>query len=280
MDLARLYPDRTGEPRKGDFGRVVVAGGSPVYAGAPALNAMAALRAGADLVYVVAPRRAADLVAGYAPDLITHPCDRSFPEPGAVFEHRPDAIGGGGGGARTPAAHDALRTLVQRAEVPLVVDAEALRAIAERPGLLRGKRAILTPHPGELETLTGRPYPEAQDARQAAVLEAAQAWGATILVKGLVDVISDGRETHLDLEGSPYLTKGGYGDLVAGVAGALLARGASTLDAARAAAWLVGRAGARAAERLGESTLASDALAELPRAVAELRQGAASANKR
>ncbi len=274
MDLASLYPPRTGEPRKGDFGRVVVAGGSLVYSGAPALNALAALRSGADLVFVVAPRRAADLVAGYAPDLITHPCDAPFPEPDAVFGHRPGAIVLGGGVERTAAAHSALREIVRRADCPLVVDAEALHALAGKPDLLRGKRALLTPHGGEFEVLTGERYPAAQASREAAVRAQAARFGATLLVKGLVDVISDGERVALDHQGSPYLTKGGWGDLVAGAAGALLARGASPWDAARGAAFLVGAAGARAAARLGESTLASDALAEIATVIAEARQGA------
>jgi NAD(P)H-hydrate epimerase len=258
VDLRRLYPPRPESSRKGDFGRVVVAGGSGVYAGAPALNALSALRAGADLVFVVAPRRAADLVAGYAPDLITHPCDAAFPEPDAVFAHAPDAIVLGGGVARTPEAHAALREIVQRAACPLVVDAEALHAIAGKPELLAGKRALLTPHGGEFEALTGRRWDGAGETAR----EAAQRYHASIIVKGRIDVVSDGARVVTDEEGSSYLTKGGWGDLLAGAAGAFLARKADPFTAARAAAYLTGRAGARAAARLGESTMASDALGE------------------
>lgn len=260
MDLRALYPDRPEGARKGDHGRVVVAGGSETYAGAPAFNALSALRAGADLVYVVAPRRAADLVASYGPDLITHPCDTPYPDPDAVFAHAPDAIVVGGGVARTPEAHDALRRIVRRAECPLVLDAEALHAIAGREAILEGKRALLTPHGGEFEVLTKRRWPDARDQREKEARDAARRYHATIIVKGRRDIISDGERVAQDDEGSPYLTKGGWGDLLAGAAGAYLARGADPFTAAQAAAYLTGRAGARAAAKLGESTLASDAL--------------------
>ncbi|HVM44745.1 MAG TPA: NAD(P)H-hydrate dehydratase, partial [Candidatus Thermoplasmatota archaeon] len=87
---------------------------------------------------------------------------------------------------------------------------------------------------------------------------------ATVIVKGRREVVSDGQRVARDEAGSPYLTKGGYGDLLAGAAGAMLARGQTPFDAARVAAHVVGRAGALAAQELGESTLASDALARVP----------------
>jgi NAD(P)H-hydrate epimerase len=93
--------------------------------------------------------------------------------------------------------------------------------------------------------------------------------GATVVVKGAKDIIAGGGRVRVDEEGSPYLTKGGYGDLLAGVAAAALARGAVPFDAACAAAFIVGRAGALAAAATGEGTLASDALAKIPLAIRE-----------
>lgn len=272
MDLARLYPERPPDARKGDFGRVVVAGGSERYTGAPALSALAALRAGADLAIVVAPRRAADVVATFAPDLITVPCDTPFPEPALVAGElaRAQALVLGGGVERTDSAHAALRDVVRRASVPMVLDAEALHAIAADPAVLRGKRALLTPHGGEYRVVAGEPWPDAPDARREAVRAAAKRLGAAVIVKGATDVASDGARVEEDPESSPFLTKGGYGDLLAGVAGALLARGAGPLEAGLGAARIVGRAGRLAAEGAREGTLASDALRRIPDALAEL----------
>ena len=85
-----------------------------------------------------------------------------------------------------------------------------------------------------------------------------------MIVKGALDFISDGERVAIDREGSPYLTKGGYGDILAGAAGALLARNHTPFEAARVAAYLTGRAGKMAAQKYGEGTLASDTLALLP----------------
>lgn len=285
MDLSGFYPPRPEQSRKGDFGRVLVVGGSERYAGAPAFNALAALRCGADLAYVLAPRRAADIVASYAPDLITIPCEGAYPELSDVEEHLPrvDAVVIGGGIERSPKAHRALRAILGAAKKPMVVDAEALHALAgdvgsgsarqgaaEKPwpaghgDLVRGKPALLTPHAGEFEVLAGRKWPENETSREEECRLLAERYGATVVVKGRREVVSDGRKVARDEAGSPYLTKGGYGDLLAGAAGAHLARGRSPFDAARAAAYLVGAAGELAAAQLGESTLASDALARIP----------------
>lgn len=271
VDLAAFYPPRPEASRKGDFGRVLVVGGSHRYAGAPAFNALAALRAGADLATVVAPRRAADLVAGYGPDLITIPVDGTHPTAADVAPLLEEfhALVLGGGIERTPQAHEEIRRIVRACGLPMALDAEALHAVAGHEDLLREKTALLTPHGGEFRVLTGEAWPEDVEARRRAAAKAAQRYHAAIIVKGRCDVVSDGARTHVDPEGSPFLTKGGYGDLLAGAAGALLARGHAPYDAARAAAFLVGRAGALAAEDLGESTLASDALAQFPRALSQ-----------
>lgn len=261
VDLAQLYPPRLGDERKGDFGTVLVVGGSNRYAGAPAFNALAALRAGADLAIVVAPRRAADIVASYSPDLITAPCATPWPDPRIVaeFADRADALVLGGGVERTPGAHEALRNILHAWRKPIVLDAESLHAA--RRDDVRGRGALLTPHPGELQAMTGRAWPDDDAARRETVRAVAREWGATLVVKGARDLVSDGERIHEDPHGSPYLTKGGYGDLLAGAAGALLARGADAFDAGCGAAALVGRAGKLAGEQLGESTLASDTLA-------------------
>lgn len=271
VDLAPFYPPRPEDSRKGDFGTVLVVGGSDRYAGALAFNALAALRCGADLALVVAPRRAADLVGSYAPDLITVPCNTPWPDPPLAKEigQRADALVLGGGVERTPRAHAALRQILTEWEKPVVVDAEALRALVGHEDLLAGKTVLLTPHGGEYAALAGKEWPQDLDARKDAARRLATRTGATVVVKGRHEVVSDGDRIHVDPEGSPFLTKGGYGDLLAGACGALMARGHSPYDAARAGTWIIGRAGAAAAEKLGESTVASDALAEVPRVLGE-----------
>src|SRR5207245_11652936 len=115
VNLREFYPSRSNNARKGDFGRLVICGGSDRYAGCLAFNALAALRAGADLTIVVAPRRAADIVAGYSPDLITVPCDSPFPDPDVAIEllENADSVVIGCGVTMTPASPRAILALHQ-----------------------------------------------------------------------------------------------------------------------------------------------------------------------
>lgn len=259
VGLAERFSPREPPLRKGDRGRVVILGGSERYSGAPAFNGLAALRAGADLAVVVAPRRAADVVATFSPDLITIPCDTAWPDPRAAADEvgRADAVVLGGGVERSEGAHEALRDAIRACGKPLVLDAEAVHALRGHEDALRGKTALLTPHGGEFEAWRGEPPTD--DAMRRAVARVGA--GCAVLVKRPPVVVVEGTRRHVDQHGSPFMTKGGYGDLLAGAAGAFLARGASPFDAGVAAAELVGRAGTLAGEALGESALASDALA-------------------
>ncbi|HEV2119004.1 MAG TPA: NAD(P)H-hydrate dehydratase [Candidatus Bathyarchaeia archaeon] len=262
LDLKEFYPSRSNDTRKGDFGKVVVCGGSDRYAGCLAFNSLAALRAGADLAIVVAPRRAADIVAAYSPDLITVPCDSPFPDPNITLKllENADALVIGCGVARTAESHRALLDIIRGCKTPMVLDAEALHALAVNAGSIKGKKTLLTPNAGEYEVLSGKPWPPTADARKMAVRALANQYNAVVIVKGAPDIVSDSEQNYIDPRGSPYMTKGGYGDLLAGVAGAHLARGRAPLDAARIAAYIVGKAGELASAKFGESTLASDVL--------------------
>ena len=264
--MSKIFPARPREVRKGDYGRIIVAGGSERYAGCLAFNALAALRAGADLSIIVGPRRAADIVAGYSPDLITVPCSTPFPEPRIVAEllDGADALIVGCGVVRSQPAHKAILSIVKKCVVPMVIDAEALHTIATTPNACRGKTVLLTPNAGEYRVLARRDWPSSREERVKAVKALSKQLGAAVIVKGSDDYISDGTSVSIDREGSPYLTKGGYGDLLTGIAAAMLARGHSPFEAAKIAAYLVGRAGRMASKTFGEGTLASDTLEHIP----------------
>jgi NAD(P)H-hydrate epimerase len=227
------------------------------------------LRAGADLAIVVAPKRAADIVAGYSPDLITVLCDSPFPDPNVAIEllENADALVLGCGVVRTPESHRALVEIIQTCKIPMVLDAEALHALADNADSIKGKKVLLTPNAGEYQVLSGRSWPPGADAKRTAVKTLARQYGTAVIVKGAPDFISDGEQTYVDPRGSPFMTKGGYGDLLAGVAGTHLARGRSPFEAAKVAAFIVGRAGELASSKFGESTLASDVLTYLSVAI-------------
>ena len=254
---------------KGDHGHVLVVGGGP-YTGAPALAALAALRAGADLATVAVPEVAADAVRAAAPDLIVRglPGDRLEPDHVeavlALADERDAVVLGPGLGDAAP-TREAVAGVLEGYDGLAVVDADALAVV---PGSTTAATLVCTPHQGELRELGG---PAADDWRERA--EAVEAFAAelghVLLVKGAYDVVSDGERTRVNRTGNPGMTVGGTGDVLAGATGALCCR-LEPLDAAAVAAFANGTAGDRVADRLGEDgLLASDLLDELPGALRE-----------
>ncbi|MBI4272679.1 NAD(P)H-hydrate dehydratase [Candidatus Uhrbacteria bacterium] len=267
--LRRIYRTRSSWSHKGNFGTVLIIGGSARLTGSPTFNAMAALRAGADLAYLIGHPRAMDVASQYAPDLITEPLKSEF-----IFSSVPhalrrakgvDAVIIGGSLARTPQTYQAIRNFLSRCVCPMSIDAEAIRALGKNQKILSNKSAILTPHADEFYALTGeRVLPTVGD-RKEKVQRWAKKLGTVILLKGSVDVVSDGTRTHLNRTGTAYMTKGGFGDTLAGICGAILARGIDPFNAACAAAYINGKAGEYASKKYGEGTLASDIFKEIPK---------------
>jgi len=272
-----LYPQGKWDQHKGEGGVVLVIGGGP-YTGAPAVCGMAALRAGADLAIVLTPQRAWQVVASYSPNLVVRPMngdDLNFDDPANrvtlnTWLKKADSVVVGPGlglfGQTQKAVHHALERAA-REGMPVVVDADALTAIAERKDLVTA-RTVLTPHAREFRTLTGRDLPGDDDGREKAALSAAQEFGGAWLVKGPVDAVSDGERVKLNATGHPAMSVGGTGDALSGVVGALLAKGMTPFDAARVGARLVGEAGERAAARKSWGLLATDVVEAIPEVLA------------
>ncbi len=270
--LRQAYPGRPDWSHKGQFGKVLLVGGSRDYTGSPIFNCLGAYAAGADLVTLLAPRRAADAAASFAPEIIAPPLDCDFIDESCVDDvlshsRKHDALVIGGGLARKPQTKAAVLKILEAVTVPTVVDADALRFISGHfHALPKTGKFILTPHADELRGLAGEENaPKAGlGARITLSKKVAAKYGAVVLLKGHVDVITDGRRVILDYEGSPYLTKGGIGDVTAGVCGALLARKIPPFEAAATAAYIMGLAGAKAAKKFGEGTLPSHVIDAIP----------------
>lgn len=269
--LSKAYPPRKLWCSKGQFGKVLVVGGSREYTGSPIFNCLGAYAAGADLVTLLAPKRAADTAAAYAPEIIAPPLNCEYLEPGFVSElvtcaKKNHAMVVGGGLSRNQKTGAAVFALLKQTDLPVVVDADALRFIAESPVSFKGRVAILTPHAGELAALIGAESisPDDLGKRIDAAAIAARKYSAVVLLKGAVDIIVDpSGKVMLDYQGSPYLTKGGHGDVLAGVCAALLAKNLPAFEAAATAAYIYGLAGHRAAHKLGESTKPTDVIKEI-----------------
>jgi NAD(P)H-hydrate epimerase len=266
-DLRRL--ERAPTAHKGDHGQVLVVGGGP-YTGAPALAARAALRAGADLAHVLAPATVAREIQGYSPDLIVHEFSgerltREAADRAATLAEEADALvlGPGLGDHRETLA--AVEDLLLSTTGVCVLDADALRVVGDS-GRAEDLSLICTPHAGEFRRMGGAP-PPADDwrGRMDAVAARADDLDCTILLKGPYDVISDGERTRVNRSGTPAMTVGGTGDVLAGATGAVACR-LNPVEAAAVAARANGLAGEAAVE--GRATItATDLLETLPGAM-------------
>jgi len=258
LTLLRRDPDS----HKGDHGRVLVVGGGP-YTGAPALTALAVLRAGGDLVEVVAPESAAEAVASYSPNLITSALEGEKLEPrhvDAVVERADEAdvtVVGPGLGAADETLR-AVREVLPRLDRG-VVDADALREIdAARDDA----EVIATPHAGELARHV-EDVPDDWRERRSVVEDFSREVGVVTLLKGQYDVVSDGDRTRVSRTGNPGMTVGGTGDVLAGVCASFAAR-LDAFDAACVGAFANGRAGDTVAEERGYGMTATDLIERLP----------------
>jgi NAD(P)H-hydrate epimerase len=242
-----LYPIPRATSHKGQNGRVLVIAGGP-YTGAPALVGLGALGVGADLVHIATPALAATVVASYSPVLIVHPLvgHRLMREDlRRILDlvPRADAAAIGPGLGDVDGTLDAIREIVRNLTIPVVIDADAIKAVAEDPRCLAGKKVVLTPHSREFQVLTGKSLPDPAEARGEFVREAAKSFGATILLKGPVDVVSDGTRVKFNYTHNVGMTVGGTGDVLCGVTAGLVAKGMGLYDAARLAAFINGAAG-------------------------------------
>jgi len=275
--VREIYKKRPINTRKYDYGFLLVIGGSELYSGSPALTAFAAYSSGVDLVQVIAPKRAADIIASFSPDLISYPLKGkclsaehlsilvSMTESARIVSRNKTAVVIGGGVGRTKRAQGVICDYLSKISVPTVVDADAIHAIAEKLEVVSGKPFLLTPHNYEFFVLTGQEIGNLSNTqKQKVVKEKANQLGVTILLKGEVDIISDGKKIALNNTGNPYLSVGGTGDALVGIAGSIMAQGFSPFVAAQAAAYINGKAGELASEKKKEGIMATDLIKRIP----------------
>jgi hydroxyethylthiazole kinase-like uncharacterized protein yjeF len=270
-----LLPPRGPRSTKFSSGQVVIAGGSRGLTGAVRMSSLAAIRAGAGYATVAVP---ADLEAIFEivePEVMSVGCpggDGCLAPAGLktirkAFEGAAaGAIGPGMG--RDPGSVELARAAVAAIEAPLVIDADGLNAFTGEISRLGERRAatVLTPHAGELGRLLGRPSEEISARRLSAAREAALAAGAIVVLKGDDTIVTDGERVAVNAVSAPGLATAGTGDVLSGIAAAMLARGLEPFAAACAAVFVHARAGRDAAQRIGapESVIASDVIGSIP----------------
>lgn len=277
-ELARaLLPQRPLDGHKGTFGTALIAAGSIRYWGAPALAARGAFRSGVGLVSLAVPQRLRPALAGQFPEAI-YPAITDTDALGvatanlvlsSLQDYKAILVGPGLGEAASfvGALVDGLREPAAGQQAPpLVVDADGLNllaAMADWPERLP-PGSVLTPHPGEMARLAGRPLNAIQDEERVELArERAAEWGHVVVLKGAFTVIAapDDRATILPFA-NPIFAVGGSGDVLAGIIVGLLAQGMAPYDAAVLGGYLHGAAGQLAADYWGDAGLLAGELAD------------------
>jgi ADP-dependent NAD(P)H-hydrate dehydratase len=276
MSELPMLPSRATGSHKGDYGKVLLVGGSRGMSGAIALSGMACLRSGAGLVTLAVPNACLDVVASFEPSYMTVslPNDEhgrltvAAQEQLVELSDAATCIACGPGLGRSPSVTDLVAWMYEVLPQPIVFDADALYALAERGDRLddpAGPR-ILTPHLGEFKRLVVAEDLELEQAKLFAA-QLAMRRHFTILLKGHETVTTDGRRSAHNTTGNAGMATGGSGDVLTGIIAALLGQGLEPFDAARLGAHVHGLAGDLAAAELGEtSMIASDIVAHLPAA--------------
>jgi len=284
-DLAWLAEPRRLTAHKGDFGHVLILAGSIGKTGAAAMTARAALRAGAGLVTIATAKSALPIIAALGMEYMTEP----LPETGAgtVSQRALDsgkldellsdmsvlAVGPGiGSPGRVPETAELVRTVVNKYDVPIVLDADGLNAFAGRMETFRADHRVrvLTPHPGEMARLTGQSTAEILAHRVEVARDFACKYQVHLVLKGFrtLTAAPDG-QVWVNPTGNPGMASGGTGDVLTGLIAGLLAQYPSrpVTEKVVGAVYLHGLAGDLAAGDLGEKSLiAGDLLDALPRA--------------
>ena len=244
---------RRADAHKGEHGRVLVVGGGE-YTGAPALASLAALAAGADIVTTVVPEKIASIVASYSPDLIVRGLKgdritiKNLREVEGLALKHDVVLAGMGVGENDEFAEFVVELLKTCSKA--VLDAQGI--VSSIP---ENCECVLTPHMGEFRRVFG----------DLDVTRAAEKAGATILLKGREDTITDGERLKINQSGNAGMTVGGTGDVLAGVCAALLCND-DAFHAACAAAFVTGLAGDICLESIGYNFTAMDVVRSLPQA--------------
>jgi NAD(P)H-hydrate epimerase len=272
-DVFLINKPRLRETHKGDHGRLLIIGGNEIYTGAPTLAALAALRVGVDLVYIATPRQTAHDIASISPSFITLKLDGEHLTPTDMiilkqYIEKVDAVvlGPGLGVHReTIEAVKKIVEIIETVKVPLLLDADGLKAFSE------GKHRVdtplvLTPHAGEYKILMGRGLPTDLRERIKAASKAAREVNGVILLKGSIDIITDGKRVKVnEIIHNPGMTVGGTGDVLSGIVGGLLSQGNDAFRAATAGVFINGAAGDFVAQEKGFHMLPTDIIEWIPK---------------
>jgi len=274
------------DSHKGDRGHLLVIAGSTGKTGAAAMTALGALRAGAGLVTLGIPAGLNSIMEVKLTEAMTAPLPEtaqgmlSMKAKEAILDlaRGKSAVAIGPGLSVNPETAALVREIIASCDLPMVIDADGLNALADEPGILEklDNKKILTPHPGEMARLTGMKSGDVQSDRIEAVRRFTERYNCCLVLKGARTIITDSPERiYINPTGNPALSSGGSGDVLTGIISGLLTRGMPVIEAASAGVYLHGLAGDLLAEDMGEAgVIAGDILDVLPGLMKDLKEGA------
>jgi ADP-dependent NAD(P)H-hydrate dehydratase / NAD(P)H-hydrate epimerase len=283
-DLAPLLGPRAAESNKGNYGHVLVVGGSRGKAGSAAMAGMSALRTGAGLATVATSESALPTVAGFHPELMTEPLEESAGgtiaaqavEPIKALLKAKSVLAIGPGISQFPETSELVRSLVGQVDVPMVVDADGLNAFDGRTQDLKGnalngkdRLLVITPHPGEMARLCECSIADVQKDRLGVARRFAREHEVIVVLKGhRTLVVQPNGEAWVNMTGNPGMSTGGTGDILTGMVAGMMAQNPNaTRLAVLAAVHLHGLAGDAMLDSIGEHCMvATDLLRGLPAA--------------
>jgi len=261
-DFIFNFRERDVSARKGESGRVLVVGGCQRYIGATYFASKAALYSGCDLVYVATPKETQPIIRSMSPDIINVPLkserDLSMIDIDRILEERADCLCIGNGLGLNKESLDVVAEIVKHSE-RAVIDGDGLRAI--KPKDIK-ENMIITPHAGEFERLFGEKPPN--DPVERSKLIKKNKVKGTVLLKGPVDVVVQGGNVKFNDSGNPYMSKGGTGDVLAGLCAGFLAQGYNSFESACFGAFINGLAGEVAYHDRSVSMTSTDVLESIP----------------
>ncbi len=272
-DVLRVYKPRPPFTKKGDFGRLLVIGGSNQYVGAPILACQGALRSGVDIIYLAAPPNVISAATNLSPDIIPIPLKTKILKRAAISKIRDiikqvDALLIGPGLGEDSESLDAttqILTLADQQDKLVVVDADALKVIPRVEKL--SSNTIITPHAGEYRYITGGAVPQSLKKRGKVVRALSEKLGCVVLLKGPIDVIAEQEKTRFNWTGIPAMSVGGTGDVLAGICSGICAQGIQSYLAACVGTFINGAAGQLAFQDKGVGLVASDLMEYIPRVI-------------
>ncbi len=268
---------------KGDFGHVFILAGSEGFTGAAVLTARSSLRAGAGLVTLGVPqglievfeKQVVEVMTLALPETKAHTI--SFQALGKIQRlfKKGQVLVLGPGLSQEPSTKKLIRKIIATCDLPMVIDADALNALVGHLSILRNtpnairRTRILTPHPGEMARLIGKPISFVQKNRKNVAINFAREYKVTLILKGNETVIADSSgKIYVNKTGNPGMASAGSGDCLTGIIGAFLAQGLDSFNAAKYGTYIHGLSGDLAVKEKGElGLIASDIVEKIPQAI-------------